>query len=157
MFRLAPDFAHPVAPTSWARVTWTSLRNNSKYLPQERTKKMAPTSKALTDVKESTAIDVQLPYPNVEASVQNAVLCVSGLVDRARLAGISVSLVVSQGISVRLLTRDWKLVMTTKTETRSTLIQMVWLIAVIFVTSYITYEVKGTTKASRLGCSASHT
>ena len=64
------------------------------------------------DAKESTAIGAQLSFRNVKVFVRNAVLCVSGQVGRARPAGISVRTVGTRGTNVRLLARDWKLVMT---------------------------------------------
>ena len=73
---------------------------------------MTPLSRARMDVKESTAIDVQLLFRNVKAFARNAVPFVSGQVDLARLAGISVRRVGSRDTDVRLLARDWKLVMT---------------------------------------------
>ena len=64
------------------------------------------------DVKESTAIDAQLLFRNVTAFVRSAVLYVSGQVDRARHAGISVRPVGSRDTDVRPLAKDWKPVMT---------------------------------------------
>ena len=64
------------------------------------------------DVKESTVIDVQLLFRNVKAFVRSAVLSVGGQVGRARPVGISVRHVGSRGTGVRLLAKDWKLVMT---------------------------------------------
>lgn len=73
------------------------------------------------DVKESTVIGVQLLFQNVKAFVRNAVLCVSGQVDLAKPAGISVRLVESRNIDVRPPARDWKLVMRRRKATALTL------------------------------------
>lgn len=78
---------------------------------------MGPSSRALMDVKESTVIDAQPLFQNVKVFVQNAVLCVSGQVGRARLAGISVRSVGSRDTDVRPFARDWKLVMTRRSGT----------------------------------------
>ena len=72
--------------------------------------------KALSDVKGSTVIAVWLSFPSAKAFAHSAVLCVSGQVERARLAGISVRVVGSQGTGVPPLVRDWKLVTRTRKE-----------------------------------------
>ena len=77
------------------------------------------------DVKESIAIDAQLLFRNVKAFARSAVLCVSGQVDRARLVGISVRRVGSRDTDVRLLARDWKLVMTRRRGKRRALTRRV--------------------------------
>ena len=153
MFLGVPDLAVPVAPTNLARVTWTSSRNSSKRLTREGTKKMAPPSRALMDVKESTVIGAQLLFQNAKAFVRSVVPCVSGQVDLVKPAGISVRLVGSRDIDVLPPARDWKLVMRRRKATALT--RRVWLNELCyFVTSYMTRVVKFLTKEVSIGSSA---
>ena len=59
----------------------------------------------LSAVKESIVTGAVLRFPSVKASVQNAVLGVSGRVDLAMLVGMSAIAAASQSTDAHLLTR----------------------------------------------------